>query len=257
MNPTALRLPKRAVKPREHGLTMVIDGGIPLGLFADLVSLGAEYIDYVKFGWGTAVVTNVLKDKISILRRHDIGFYFGGTLFEKYVLQDRFEDYRKFCSAHGCSHVEVSNGTIDMSNVEKAGYIRKTAKDSTVVSEVGYKDADRSEQLPPSMWVEYIHQDLDAGAVLVTLEARESGRSGICRPDGALRYGLVEDVLTSGISEQSLLFEAPTTALQTHMITRIGPDVNLGNVPANGVIGLETLRLGLRADTLTVFEENH
>jgi phosphosulfolactate synthase len=257
MNPTALRLPKRAVKPREHGLTMVIDGGIPLGLFADLVSLGAEYIDYVKFGWGTAVVTNVLKDKISILRRHDIGFYFGGTLFEKYVLQDRFEDYRKFCSAHGCSHVEVSNGTIDMSNVEKAGYIRKMAKDFTVVSEVGYKDADRSEQLPPSMWVEYIHQDLDAGAVLVTLEARESGRSGICRPDGALRYGLVEDVLTSGISEQSLLFEAPTTALQTHMITRIGPDVNLGNVPANGVIGLETLRLGLRADTLTVFEENH
>jgi phosphosulfolactate synthase len=257
MNPTALRLPKRAAKPRENGLTMVIDGGIPLGLFADLVSLGAEYIDYVKFGWGTAVVTDVLKDKISVLRGHDIGFYFGGTLFEKFVLQDRFEDYRKFCSTHACSHVEVSNGTIDMSNLEKAGYIRKLAKDFTVVSEVGYKDADRSEQLPPSMWVEYIHQDLDAGAALVTLEARESGRSGICRPDGALRYGLVEDVLNSGISEQVLLFEAPTTALQTHMITRIGPDVNLGNVPASGVIGLETLRLGLRADTLTVFEESN
>jgi phosphosulfolactate synthase len=255
MNPTALRLPKRAVKPRESGLTMVIDGGIPLGLFADLVSLGAEYIDYVKFGWGTAVVTGVLRDKISVLRGHDIGFYFGGTLFEKFVLQDRFEDYRKFCSAHGCSHVEVSNGTIDMSNVEKAGYVRKLAKDFTVVSEVGFKDADRSQQLPPSMWVEYIHQDLDAGAALVTLEARESGRSGICRPDGELRYGLLEDVLNSGISQQSLLFEAPTTALQTHMITRMGPDVNLGNVPASGVIGLETLRLGLRADTLTVFEE--
>ena len=132
MNPTALRLPKRAVKPRDNGLTMVIDGGIPLGLFADLVSLGAEYIDYVKFGWGTAVVTDVLKDKISILRGHDIGFYFGGTLFEKFVLQDRFEDYRKFCSVHACSHVEVSNGTIDMSNLEKAGYIRKLAKDFTV-----------------------------------------------------------------------------------------------------------------------------
>ena len=255
MNPTALRLPRRAVKPRETGLTMVIDGGLPLGLFSDLMSLGAEYIDYVKFGWGTAVVTGVLRDKISILRGHDIGFYFGGTLFEKFVLQDRFEDFRKFCSAHACSHVEVSNGTIDMSNVEKAGYIRKLAKDFTVVSEVGFKDADRSQQLPPSMWVEYIHQDLDAGAALVTLEARESGKSGICRPDGELRYGLVEDVLTSGISQRSLLFEAPTTALQTHMITRIGPDVNLGNVPANGVIGLETLRLGLRADTLTVFEE--
>lgn len=254
MNPTALRLPRRAVKPREAGLTMVIDGGLPLGLFADLVSLGAEYIDYVKFGWGTALVTGVLRDKISILRGHDIEFYFGGTLFEKYVLQDRFEDYRKFCASHSCSHVEVSNGTIEMSNPEKAGYIRKLAMDFTVVSEVGFKDPDRSQQLPPSAWVEYIHQDLDAGSSLVTLEARESGRSGICRPDGALRYGLVEDVLSSGISEQRLLFEAPNTALQAHLITRIGPDVNLGNVPADGVIGLETLRLGLRADTLTAFE---
>jgi len=254
MNPTALRLPRRAVKPRDNGLTMVIDGGLPLGLFTDLVSLGAEYIDYVKFGWGTAIVTGVLREKIAVLRGHDIGFYFGGTLFEKYVLQGRFEDYRKFCAAHGCSHVEVSNGTIDLSNPEKAGYIRKLAGDYTVVSEVGFKDADRSQQLPPSGWVEYIHQDLDAGAALVTLEARESGKSGICRPDGALRYGLVEDVLSSGIEEKSLLFEAPTTALQAYLVNRIGPDVNLGNVPANGVIGLETLRLGLRADTLSTFE---
>jgi phosphosulfolactate synthase len=254
MNPTALRLPQRAVKPRDTGLTMVIDGGLPLGLFTDLVSLGAEYIDYVKFGWGTAVVTGVLRDKIAVLRGHGIDFYFGGTLFEKYVLQDRFEDYRKFCASHGCGHVEVSNGTIDLSNAEKAGYVRKLAGDFTVVSEVGFKDSDRSEQLPPSAWVEYIHQDLDAGASLVTLEARESGRSGICRPDGALRYGLVEDVLTSGISQQSLMFEAPNTGLQSHMIRRIGPDVNLGNVSAHDVIGLETLRLGLRADTLTAFE---
>jgi phosphosulfolactate synthase len=254
MNPTALRLPRRAVKPRENGLTMVIDGGLPLGLFTDLVSFGAEYIDYVKFGWGTAVVTGVLRDKIAVLRGHGIDFYFGGTLFEKYVLQDRFEDYLKFCASHGCGHVEVSNGTIDMSNPEKAGYVRKLAADFTVVSEVGFKDSDRSQQLPPSAWVEYIHQDLDAGASLVTLEARESGRSGICRPDGALRYGLIEDVLSSGISQQSLMFEAPNTTLQAHMIRRIGPDVNLGNVSAHDVIGLETLRLGLRADTLTAFE---
>ncbi len=254
MNMTTLQLPRRAAKPRDTGLTMVIDGGLPLGLFADLTSLGAEYIDYVKFGWGTAVVTGVLREKIAILRGHGIEFYFGGTLFEKFVLQGRFEDYRKFCAAHGCSHVEVSNGTIDLSNPEKAGYIRKLTADYTVVSEVGFKDPDRSQQLPPSGWVEYILQDLDAGASLVTLEARESGRSGICRPDGALRYGLVEDVLASRISEQSLLFEAPTTELQAYLIKRIGPDVNLGNVPAQGVIGLETLRLGLRADTLSAFE---
>jgi phosphosulfolactate synthase len=254
MNPTSLRLPPRAVKPRETGLTMVIDSGLPLGYFTDQISLAAEYIDYVKFGWGTAVVTGCLRQKIEVLKAHDIGYYFGGTLFEKYVLQGRVDDYLRFCEEHACRHVEVSNGTIDMSNSEKAGYISKLAADFTIVSEVGFKDADRSQQLAPSVWIEYITEDLDAGASLVTLEARESGRSGICRPDGALRYGLVEEVLSSGIGSPRLLFEAPNTALQAHLVTRLGPDVNLGNVPANGVLGLETLRLGLRADTLTAFE---
>jgi phosphosulfolactate synthase len=254
MNHTALQLPSRTEKPRRTGLTMVIDGGLPAGQFTDVVWSGAEYIDLVKFGWGTAVVTANLGDKIGILKAHDIGFYFGGTLFEKFVMQGRFEDFRKFCHRWSCSHVEVSNGTIDLSNSEKASYVRKLADEFTVVSEVGFKDPVRSEQLPPSQWVEYIHEDLEAGASMVTLEARESGKSGICRPDGALRFGLIEDVLASGLSEEKLLFEAPTTALQAHFVTRIGPDVNLGNVPATGVISLETLRLGLRADTLDAFE---
>jgi phosphosulfolactate synthase len=253
MNPLAPRLPSRATKPRSTGLTMVIDGGIPQQLFADTISSAAEYIDFVKFGWGTAVVTGGLQAKIDVLRAHDIGFYFGGTLFEKYVMQERFDDYKRFCVEHGCGHVEVSNGTITMSNAEKASYIRKLADDFTVVSEVGFKDPERSEQLPPSKWVEYINEDLAAGATMVTLEARESGKSGICRPDGALRFGLIEDVLAAGVTQDQLLFEAPTTALQTYFVTRIGTDVNLGNVPASGVIGLETLRLGLRADTLTTF----
>jgi phosphosulfolactate synthase len=233
---------------------MVIDGGVPLGLFTDQIELGAEYIDYVKFGWGTSVVTNCLREKISVLDRHDIGFYFGGTLFEKFIVQGRFDDYRRFLDEYSCRHVEVSNGTIILSNAEKAGYIRKLAHEFTVVSEVGFKDPGRSEMLPPSEWVASIKEDLDAGASIVTLEARESGSSGICRPDGELRYGLIEDVLHAGIDIDSLLFEAPNTALQTHMITRIGPNVNLGNVPAQGVIGLETLRLGLRSDTLSTFE---
>jgi phosphosulfolactate synthase len=254
MNKTALQLPPRTTKPRRAGLTMLIDGGIPLWQFTDLVSSAAEYIDFVKFGWGTAVVTNGLPAKIDVLHSNQVGHYFGGTLFEKYVLQGRFDDFRKFCHQHSCQHVEVSNGTIPMSNSEKASYIRKLADDFTVVSEVGFKDPVRSEQLPPSMWVEYIKEDLEAGASLVTLEARESGRSGICRPDGALRFGLIEDVLVSGISQEHLLFEAPTTALQAYFVNRIGPDVNLGNIPAQGIIGLETLRLGLRADTLTTFE---
>jgi phosphosulfolactate synthase len=189
-----------------------------------------------------------------VLTGHGIGFYFGGTLLEKYLLQGRFDDFRRFCLDHACRHVEVSNGTIALSNTEKASYIRKLADDFTVVSEVGFKDPARSEQLPPSSWIGYIREDLEAGAALVTLEARESGRSGICRPDGALRFGLIEDVLTSGVDQRQLLFEAPTTTLQAHFVTRLGPDVNLGNVPAPGVIGLETLRLGLRADTLSAFE---
>ena len=251
---TALTLPERAVKPRATGLTMVIDGGVPARLFADQIDLGAEYIDYVKFGWCTSLVTNCLREKIRVLEGRGIGYYFGGTLFEKFVLQGQFEDFRRLCEDYACEHVEVSNGTIDMSNTEKAGYIRKLAGDFTVVSEVGFKDSGRSEMQPPSEWIAAITEDLDAGAALVTLEARESGSSGICRPDGELRYGLIEDVLSAGIGVEKLLIEAPTTALQAHLITRIGPDVNLGNVPAAGVIGLETLRLGLRSDTLTVFE---
>jgi phosphosulfolactate synthase len=253
MNPLAPRLPSRATKPRSTGLTMVIDGGIPLKLFADIISSTPELIDFVKFGWGTAIVTGGLQQKIDVLREHGIGFYLGGTLFEKYVMQERFDDYKRFCVELGCEHVEVSNGTVTMSNSEKASYIRKLTGDFTVVSEVGFKDPDRSEQLPPSKWIEYINEDLAAGATMVTLEARESGKSGICRPDGALRFGLIEDVLSAGVGQDQLLFEAPTTTLQTYFITRLGTDVNLGNVPASGVIGLETLRLGLRADTLTHF----
>ena len=253
MNPLAPRLPSRATKPRSTGLTMVIDGGIPLKLFADIMSSTPELIDFVKFGWGTAIVTGGLQQKIDVLREHGIGFYLGGTLFEKYVMQERFDDYKRFCVELGCEHVEVSNGTVTMSNAEKASYIRKLAGDFTVVSEVGFKDPDRSEQLPPSKWVEYINEDLAAGAAMVTLEARESGKSGICRPDGALRFGLIEDVLSAGVGQDQLLFEAPTTTLQTYFIPRLGTDVNLGNVPASAVIGLEPLRLGLRADTLTHF----
>jgi phosphosulfolactate synthase len=251
---TALTLPERTAKPRHSGLTMVIDGGTPLGLFTDLIALGAEYIDFVKFGWGTSIITNCLREKIAVLDRNGIGYYLGGTLFEKFVLQGRFDDFRRLCEEYACQHIEVSNGTIEMSNSEKAGYIGKLAGDFTVVSEVGFKDSDKSEMLPPSAWVACIKEDLDAGASIVTLEARESGSSGICRPDGELRYGLLEDVLSAGIDVDKLLIEAPNTTLQAHMVTRIGPNVNLGNVPAQGVIGLETLRLGLRSDTFHAFE---
>jgi phosphosulfolactate synthase len=158
------------------------------------------------------------------------------------------------CETYSCQFLEVSNGTIDLSNHEKAGYIRKLSDEFQVISEVGFKDAERSENLPPSRWIECIREDLDAGACLVTLESRESGRSGICRPNGELRFGLIEELLSCGIDDEVLLFEAPSTELQNFFVKRIGPNVNLGNVAATAVLGLETIRLGLRADTLTRFE---
>lgn len=251
---TALVLPRRTAKPRTTGVTMVVDGGLPLGTLGDLVSSAGEYLDFVKFGWGTAVVSGQIEAKAALLREAGIGYYLGGTLFEKHVLQGRFDEYRDLCRRLACRHLEVSNGTIDMSNAEKAGYVRKLADEFTVISEVGFKDSTRSERLMPKRWTEYVNEDIDAGAALVTLEARESGRSGICRPDGRLRFGLVEELLGDGSTVDRLMFEAPTVALQTYFVKRVGSDVNLGNVSPTGVIGLETLRLGLRADTLTEFE---
>ena len=254
MRPTALQLPERSEKPRSTGITMVVDGGLPTRYFQDVVESGAEFLDFVKFGWGTALVTKDLHEKIAVLQNIGVNFYLGGTLFEKFVLQDRLVDFRELCESYSCQYLEVSNGTIELTNPEKAGYIRKLADEFKVISEVGFKDAERSENLPPSRWIECIREDLDAGACLVTLEARESGRSGICRPNGELRFGLIEELLSSGIDDEILLFEAPSTELQNYFVKRIGPNVNLGNVAATAVLGLETIRLGLRADTLTRFE---
>jgi len=189
MNPTALDLPKRDAKPRSNGITMMIDGGLPVQYFQDVIGSSHQYIDFVKFGWGTGIVSDTLFRKIDYLQCHDVGFYFGGTLFEKHVLQGRFDEFRALCHECCCEYVEVSNGTIDLSNTEKAAYIRKLFGEFQVISEVGFKDADRSENLPPSRWIECIEEDLDSGALLVTLESRESGRSGICRTNGELRYG--------------------------------------------------------------------
>ncbi|MGH9120788.1 MAG: phosphosulfolactate synthase [Acidimicrobiales bacterium] len=254
MNPHTLRLPERSTKPRHAGLTMVIDNGMPTGMFEDSISSAADYIDMVKFGWGTALVTADLGRKVNLLKAAGIPFSFGGTLFEKFVAQDRFDDYLALCRDWGAAVVEVSNGTIPLSNAGKASYISKCCDEFEVVSEVGFKDVERSQRLSPSQWVSCIAEDLGAGATRVIMEARESGRSGICRADGELRWGLIEDILVSGVDPDLLVFEAPTKQLQTHFVTRVGPNVNLGNVAPQEVIGLETLRLGLRADTLVHFE---
>ena len=251
-----LTLPERSSKPREFGLTMAIDKGLPLHYFADVVSAASDYLDFVKFGWGTSVVDRNIRDKIAVLRSEGVDFYFGGTLFEKYVLQDRFDEFRTMCRSYGCTFVEVSNGTIDLNDAAKADYVGELAKDFSVISEVGSKDQVKSENMAPHKWIGYIEADLDAGAVLVTLETRESGQGGICRPNGELRFGLIEEILASPISVDRLLFEAPNLELQSYFVTRIGPNVNLGNVATTDIIGLETVRLGLRSETLLSFESD-
>jgi phosphosulfolactate synthase len=254
MMPTDLDLPARSTKPRPSGITMVIDNGLPLGFFADAVASAAGCIDAVKFGWGTCLVTDTLQRKLDCLRAHDVGFWFGGTLFEKFVVQHRFESFVDLCRTWGCTTVEVSNGTIPLSNPAKAEYVARLAQEFEVVSEVGFKDARRSEAFSSAAWVDAIEDDLDAGASRVIAEARESGRSGVCRPDGSLRDDLIDDILASGVDPDRLLFEAPTKDLQARFVTRLGANVNLGNIPVGDVIAVETLRLGLRADTLLHFE---
>jgi phosphosulfolactate synthase len=254
MHATTLRLPDRETKPRRTGVTMVIDGGLPTHYFADVVGSFAGLIDVMKLGWGTALVTDDLKYKIDALRDHGVDFYFGGTLFEKFVAQDRFDDWRRFCARFDCRTVEVSNGTIPMPNEVKAEYVAELSRDFRVFSEVGYKDQDRAEEMGAQLWIDYIGQDLDAGAHMVITESRESGKSGICGANGKLRDGLLDAIQGAGLDLERVLFEAPTKDLQIELIRRFGTDVNLGNISTTDIIALETLRLGLRGDTLGDFD---
>jgi phosphosulfolactate synthase len=235
-------------------LTVVIDNGAPTGLFADAVKSAADYIDYVKFGWGTALVTADLNAKTALLEELGIGFFFGGTLFEKFIAQQRFDDYLAFCAAHRCPAIEISNGTIRLDSVDKQRLIARAAEEFTVFAEVGYKDPDRSQSLASESWIEFIYRDYVAGASYVIAEARETGSSGICQPDGKPRVELVEEILANGPDPTHLIFEAPTKSLQTFFVTRLGANVNLGNIGLQGVLATETLRLGLRSDTLLHFE---
>jgi phosphosulfolactate synthase len=245
----ALDLASRDEKPRTTGRTMVIDTGSPTRWFEDVVESHGELVDAVKFGWGTCLVTRDIKTKIDVCRAAGIDAYFGGTLFERYAAAGAVDDWRDLCRATGCTTVEISHGTITMSNAEKARWVREVAREFTVVSEVGFKDGGRSMALSPAEWVAAVRSDLEAGATTVTLEARESGRSGFCTPDGEAREDVLGALDASGVEAGRLLFEAPTRDLQVCLLRRYGAGVNLGNVALTDVVGLETLRLGLRADT--------
>jgi phosphosulfolactate synthase len=231
--------------PRNGGLTHVIDKGLGPRAWEDVLETSGEYIDIVKLGWGTAYVTPNLRAKLDVLRGKPI--VIGGTFLEAVIAQDAVESYKSWLAELGLTHVEISDGVIDLPRERKLELIEDFARDFTVLSEVGSKDAEVV--YAPYQWVAWIKEELDAGAWKVITEGREGGTAGIYRPSGEMRTGLVDEIVHE-IDVDSLLFEAPTKASQAWFIKHFGPGVNLGNIPPDEVIPLETLRRGLRGDTL-------
>lgn len=243
-------LPKRTTKPREDGITMVMDKGLSLREAEDFLSNGGEYTDIIKLGFGTSFVTPNLQDKINLYKSAGIPVYFGGTLFEAYVIRKQFDDYLRLLDRTGITHAEVSDGSIEMQHDEKCEYIRTLAKRATVLSEVGSKDAEKI--IPPYEWIEQMESEIQAGVWKVIAEARESGTVGIFRNTGEVRSGLIAEIIRK-IPLEKILWEAPLKAQQVWFIKLYGANVNLGNIAPNELIPLETLRLGLRGDSFHFF----
>jgi phosphosulfolactate synthase len=242
-----LGLPMRPAKPRERGWTHVIDKGMTLVEVAGMIESAGDYVDIVKLGWGTSYVTTNLTEKIALYQAHGIPVMCGGTLLEAAIARGRVEEFRRWSQAHGFTHVEVSDGTIELERESKLELISALAQDFVVLSEVGSKDVECV--FAPYQWVLWIKEELEAGAVKVITEAREGGTAGIFRGTGEVRSGLIDEILHS-IPADNLLFEAPQKDQQAWFIRHLGPEVNLGNIPHDEVIPLETLRLGLRSDTM-------
>jgi phosphosulfolactate synthase len=229
---------------------MVMDKGLSLREVEDFLSTSADYTDIVKLGWATSFVTPNLKEKLAIYRQAGIPVYFGGTLFEAFVVRNQFDEYRKLLDTYGMEHAEVSDGSIDMTQDDKCEYIRQLTTQVTVLSEVGSKD--EAKIIPPYKWIQLMKAELQAGAWKVIGEAREGGTVGLFRSSGEVRQGLVEEILTQ-VPFESILWEAPQKEQQVWFVKLLGANVNLGNIAPHEVIPLETIRLGLRGDTFTHF----
>jgi phosphosulfolactate synthase len=242
-----LELPARPGKPRTGGLTHVIDKGLNLREIEGLFDTAGRYVDIVKLGWGTSYVTNNLEKKIALYRSFETPVVCGGTLFEAVYGRGKLDEFKRWLQDFRFSHVEISDGTLDIPRDRKLELITEFARDFTVLSEVGSKDADVV--YAPYQWVEWIKEELDVGAWKVVTEGREGGTAGIYRPTGEMRTGLVDEIAHE-IDVHDLIFEAPTKSSQAWFVKHFGPNVNLGNIPPDEVIPLETLRLGLRGDTL-------
>ncbi len=230
---------------RDGGLTHVLDKGLGPRAWEDVLETSGEFIDIVKLGWGTAFVTANLRRKLDVLA--DKPVVIGGTFFEAVWAKGKLDEYKRWLGDLGLTHVEISDGTVEIPRDEKLALIADFARDFTVLSEVGSKDSDVV--FAPYQWVQWMTEEKNAGAWKVITEARESGTSGIFRADGDMRTGLIDEIAHS-LDFHDIVWEAPTKSSQAWFIRHFGADVNLGNIPPDEVIPLETLRLGLRGDTL-------
>jgi phosphosulfolactate synthase len=243
-----LDLPQRAAKPREVGITHILDKGLSVAAAEGMIEVAGGAIDIVKLGWGTALATGNLDAKLACYRRHEIPVVLGGTLTELALAQNRLDALVDWVRELGLRHFEISDGTIALAPERKLELISRLAGEFIVLSEVGSKD-DTGAITPPYRWVEQMRDELAAGAWKVIAEGREAGTAGIYRPTGEVREGLVDEIV-HGIDADRILFDAPRKHQQVWFVRRFGPDVNLGNIATEDPLALETLRLGLRSDTL-------
>lgn len=227
-----------------------MDKGLSLREAENFAEVAGEYVDIVKLGWATSFVTPNLDKKLAIFREAGLPFYFGGTLFEAFIIRGQFDDYRRLLDKYKLEFAEVSDGSLEMDHDLKCQYIRTLSEQVTVLSEVGSKDAEKI--IPPYKWISLMQAELDAGAWKVIGESREAGNVGLFRSTGEVRSGLVEEILTK-IPFEKIIWEAPQKAQQVFFIKLLGANVNLGNISPNEIIPLETIRLGLRGDTFTHF----
>lgn len=243
-------IPERSAKPRQSGLTMVMDKGLSLRQVEDFIEVAGLHTDIVKLGWATSFVTPNLKEKLALYRSAGIPTYFGGTLFEAFTIRNQFDDYRRVLEEFGMEYAEVSDGSMDIEHDQKCEYIRKLSEQVTVISEVGSKDA--AKIFAPYKWIALMKAEIEAGSWKVIAEAREGGNVGIYRGSGEVREGLVDEILTQ-IPTETIIWEAPLKEQQVWFIKLVGTNVNLGNIAPAEVIPLETIRLGLRGDTFDYF----
>lgn len=239
-------IPERTERPRQSGLTMVMDKGVTLRSAQDFVESYADYVDFVKLGFGTSVVSKHVKEKIKLYQDAGIKTYVGGTLFEAFVARGQFDEYRKYIDSLGLDTAEVSDGSITMDHDSKCSYINKLSKDFTVLSEVGSKE--EGIIIHPAKWTSMMKAELEAGSFKVIAEARESGTVGIFHKNGSAHSMLITRI-TNKINVTDIIWETPQKSQQVYFINLFGANVNVGNIGFDDVIPLETLRLGLRGDT--------